>query len=101
TRLPQTPTLFPYTTLFRSFEGGAKPALDRLRRERADMLVADDAAAIDEERLRHAIHSPVYRRAARAVDADDAIGIAELGEEFQRSEEHTSELQSRENLVCR
>src|SRR5690606_41374126 len=84
TRLPQTPTLFPYTTLFRSFEGGAKPALDRLRRERADMLVADDAAAIDEERLRHAIHSPVYRRAARAVDADDAIGIAELGEEFQR-----------------
>src|SRR5690606_39680017 len=36
------------------------------------------------------------------VQANDALGLYEFGNSvFVRSEEHTSELQSRENLVCR
>src|SRR5690606_27877615 len=35
------------------------------------------------------------------LDTDDPVGGARLGKAVVRSEEHTSELQSRENLVCR
>src|SRR5690606_40106476 len=38
---------------------------------------------------------------ALGVLAQDAVGAGEVGEGAARSEEHTSELQSRENLVCR
>src|SRR3712207_6989838 len=70
-RRPPRSTLFPYTTLFRSAGGGA------LREEaEADAL----HLAADEKPPRH-LHHP--RRP--------------LG----RSEEHTSELQSRQYLVCR
>src|SRR5436309_12484952 len=82
-RPPPTPTLFPYTTLFRS------PSL-------FDAL-ADDPP-------------PPPDQAARdfAVDpANDVVLEASAGtgktrvRRRSRSEEHTSELQSRENLVCR
>src|SRR5436309_13099997 len=70
-RRPPRSTLFPYTTLFRS--GAAeRHLLGSAARSRRGGQPAD--------RPRCA------RRAANAVD---------------RSEEHTSELQSRENLVCR
>src|SRR2546422_6942577 len=72
-RRPPRSTLFPYTTLFRS--GGA----DRGR----------DGNATDAKRARY-FPSVVARR-------EDA-GISFL---TQRSEEHTSELQSRLHLVCR
>src|SRR3989454_7154034 len=71
-RRPPRSTLFPYTTLFRS------PRSDPHR-----------AAA-----ARHALH--VQRRLARALERPDAVGSAR-----PRSEEHTSELQSPCNLVCR
>src|SRR5690606_41762233 len=38
---------------------------------------------------------------AMFVSIGVSIGTAQLGEDSKRSEEHTSELQSRENLVCR
>src|SRR5690606_41729372 len=87
-RLPPTSTLFPYTTLFRS--RGRQP--DRriphlaahLRQRQQDR--ADGAAG----RL------DVLRQLLRA---DPGPGRRE--EAVERSEEHTSELQSRENLVCR
>src|SRR5690606_41765439 len=41
----------------------------------------------------------LVRGLERAMEADDQR--AELGRQGRRSEEHTSELQSRENLVCR
>src|SRR3712207_6878100 len=71
-RRPPRSTLFPYTTLFRS------------QREEADA-----AAARDRERL--------------ATEAAELLAQAEaLRQEAQaRSEEHTSELQSRQYLVCR
>src|SRR3712207_7525356 len=70
-RRPPRSTLFPYTTLFRSVEVGAH-------------------------------HHRAVRVAARRV-GDDVRGVADLrdGPDVQRSEEHTSELQSRPYLVCR
>src|SRR2546422_5717016 len=73
-RRPPRSTLFPYTTLFRSLVGGGGDA--RPRR----------AARGRPPRVRLA------RRAPRPGD-----GAAGRG----RSEEHTSELQSRLHLVCR
>src|SRR5258707_10042507 len=72
-RRPPRSTLFPYTTLFRS-TGGQSGNLDRS--DRAD--------------LRH-------REGGEATGSDGA----DLGAGEGRSEEHTSELQSRQYLVCR
>src|SRR3712207_7064608 len=88
-RRPPRSTLFPYTTLFRSEErlvlrAQVVPPLDGapLLLERRDGIRVRDAR----ERRRHA------RERARV-----ALELLEL----RRSEEHTSELQSRQYLVCR
>src|SRR5436305_6496992 len=74
-RPPPTSTLFPYTTLFRS------------RR-------ADRAGRV-ERRRRH-------RRRRTDVHAHDGARLGTRAEQrIPRSEEHTSELQSRPHLVCR
>src|SRR5262249_61198006 len=77
--LPRPPrsTLFPYTTLFRSLQ------LARLDRDFRRVGF-----------LRRAIHHPVVRVARVAVRAPELAADV-------RSEEHTSELQSLTNLVCR
>src|SRR5947209_16695184 len=71
-RRPPSSTLFPYTTLFRS------------------------------QFFRETLHVPFQRRAVtRIVFVNVYFGeLAEIGE-ADRSEEHTSELQSRQYLVCR
>src|SRR3712207_8118620 len=80
-RRPPRSTLFPYTTLFRSLLlRGCIPVL-------ADRL---EAACVRDE-------PPVARRVP-GLEAEHHDGRA-LGE--RRSEEHTSELQSRQYLVCR
>src|SRR2546427_8624968 len=76
-RRPPRSTLFPYTTLFRS--------------------VLTDAGLKSRARQQHA---DLERAALRAHDrgcGEQRCGAA--GQ--QRSEEHTSELQSQSNLVCR
>src|SRR5438874_5640714 len=78
-RRPPTPTLFPYTTLFRS--GRADDAL-------AEVLLPDP---IDHHPRRQRI-LPVGQPAGELKPATSAV---------ERSEEHTSELQSRRDLVCR
>src|SRR5690242_20947476 len=70
------PTLFPYTTLFRS--------LDR-QLERAERVARRLILARDDERAQAA-----PRAQGRAAQPGEV-----------RSEEHTSELQSHVNLVCR
>src|SRR2546427_5009303 len=80
-RRPPRSTLFPYTTLFRSVH-------DRF------LLIA---VAIDHEKFRPA--GVRYRHGLR-----DGVGVARCGRSDPgrgRSEEHTSELQSQSNLVCR
>src|SRR3712207_8763884 len=83
-RRPPRSTLFPYTTLFRSLDGGdltaharpdpdGEPLVDGLSKL---LLVLDHVTLRDERRGR-------------------------LEQPAARSEEHTSELQSRQYLVCR
>src|SRR5260370_15049152 len=80
-RRPPRSTLFPYTTLFRSEDHAADEA-DALRRiERVGILLQADP----------------YR--ARRGNAP--AGTGQDIRQKQRSEEHTSELQSHLNLVCR
>src|SRR3712207_6958128 len=83
-RRPPRSTLFPYTTLFRS--RGPRP-------RRAAGVVRADAA-----------HRVGLRRAkpGRPRLRDDVLlGHPGAGAVGRRSEEHTSELQSRQYLVCR
>src|SRR5690349_24757372 len=83
-RIPRPPrsTLFPYTTLFRSL---AEELRDR---EHAEL------AAVD-RRLRE------WDRVGDDDLVEHALGDALDGRAGERSEEHTSELQSRRDLVCR
>src|SRR3712207_8304775 len=97
-RRPPRSTLFPYTTLFRS------AGLVRVR---------EDDIAADDRRLHAAIRRTGSRRRTRHDPC--AAGAAQHGARVSvlrplaaherapecRSEEHTSELQSRQYLVCR
>src|SRR5258708_29783490 len=73
-RRPPRSTLFPYTTLFRS----AKAGMDHFSR----------SVALDEALKPHGAR--ICSLAPGVIDTD-----------MQRSEEHTSELQSPDHLVCR
>src|SRR2546425_3433580 len=85
-RRPPRSTLFPYTTLFRS-----EKDLGALATVRADVV----AHVLDHSDHGHA-HPLEHLRAAQAV-ADRHL----LRRRDDRSEEHTSELQSLAYLVCR
>src|SRR3712207_8444926 len=84
-RRPPRSTLFPYTTLFRSQVG---PRLDH---RRAAVGLPAERAVADGVGAQH----PGGRRAALLGD------VQEPPSQRHRSEEHTSELQSRQYLVCR
>src|SRR2546422_1147974 len=90
-RRPPRSTLFPYTTLFRSHVLGAKGAAALISTARA---FPERAAALDLPEAAGANRALFYDRAGRPQSA------AELYASL-RSEEHTSELQSRLHLVCR
>src|SRR5690606_40489047 len=91
TRRPQLSTPSPYTTLFRS------DLREMQHRARAlQCLRADDSMPHAMARQRQA-HLRYQLRAMR--DGHRCAGLAR--QDVRRSEEHTSELQSRENLVCR
>src|SRR5207302_10729507 len=77
---PPFSTLFPYTTLFRSL----CPQLLQI----CQSLKGNDIFRIDLCKV--------------SIDTAGLLILAyRLVGEYERSEEHTSELQSRENLVCR
>src|SRR5688572_31746846 len=84
-RRPPRSTLFPYTTLFRS----RRAALDRDRRRRRRRAGAG-------RRVR-----PVVVRAGAGPGGPPLARPARRPFGGCRSEEHTSELQSQSNLVCR
>src|SRR2546430_12632572 len=98
-RRPPRSTLFPYTTLFRSEEA-----------DREEVVVAADLAGEHQprehggrflqvaEQARQLEHL-VLLEAPRRIGGDDPPDVGDAVE--HRSEEHTSELQSQSNLVCR
>src|SRR5690606_41767848 len=87
---PLSPTLFPYTTLFRS---GSASAVEGNYPAGGDPQ--GHLRGGQDERCRPGQHG---QPAAHARDRPAQGGSRLAG---TRSEEHTSELQSRENLVCR
>src|SRR3712207_6895771 len=84
-RRPPRSTLFPYTTLFRSLlhlASAERTPLDGARPRRRH--VRGEAELLGDQ-----------------TDPQGVEGIADEQHRRQRSEEHTSELQSRQYLVCR
>src|SRR2546427_7548440 len=79
-RRPPRSTLFPYTTLFRSTPGGS------------DRLILQPGAAFQ---------GTVNGGGGKSVLEIMAAGAGAAASGLSRSEEHTSELQSQSNLVCR
>src|SRR3712207_7367848 len=92
-RRPPRSTLFPYTTLFRS---GADPAPRRADLARARGVLAKSVEVAVEGKDERAGVGDLQRpgRDRHALPGK----LLDLG---LRSEEHTSELQSRQYLVCR
>src|SRR5256886_11518371 len=76
-RRPPRSTLFPYTTLFRSVSSDRAGALGKPEVTLVSLVLAQGVIALENARL------------------------VELLSSAKRSEEHTSELQSQSNLVCR
>src|SRR3712207_8811108 len=93
-RRPPRSTLFPYTTLFRSSRRGKRWAAQSVRALITHVLLYRGYVLFRDEQQRIAQvvegkHQPIIsEELAAAVQAE-------------RSEEHTSELQSRQYLVCR
>src|SRR3712207_7368664 len=91
-RRPPRSTLFPYTTLFRS--------------RRADQDVALPRPSV-EQRGEPGEHHHVQRHPLAARERRERVDLGLRERErlrrprVRRSEEHTSELQSRQYLVCR
>src|SRR3712207_7209370 len=92
-RRPPRSTLFPYTTLFRSYEG----------RPNGDGLQGSDVHVVD--LLGGDAHDvPTTPPGQNLFGTEDPAGPlldGRIGLSDRRSEEHTSELQSRQYLVCR
>src|SRR2546430_11910926 len=84
-RRPPRSTLFPSTTLFRSNE----PALDGGQRAAHPLHALEDLSGFLFDGIRERFNG------VRTGDRIDSVHHA------ARSEEHTSELQSQSNLVCR
>src|SRR3712207_7170218 len=92
-RRPPRSTLFPYTTLFRSSLGSVVKRGPSRSSEDFCPLRASNTCAV-------AFASAILL--TRLLDLDDAtLAAGHAAAHPQRSEEHTSELQSRQYLVCR
>src|SRR5947207_9908000 len=94
-RRPPTPPLFPYTTLFRS--AGARASYVAVTRRTGEERLDSNAAARRASRSGRVswalAHSNRPGRARWPARRHDRV--------LFRSEEHTSELQSHSDLVCR
>src|SRR2546430_8190531 len=93
-RPPRSP-LFPYTTLFRPPE--PEPLASQV--DQADDRLQEHVADRDPPKLLLEPCSQLFF--AGLIGAGRAVRVAKLLVAGVRSEEHTSELQSQSNLVCR
>src|SRR3712207_9578657 len=99
-RRPPRSTLFPYTTLFRS---RLSRALDPWGSREGPEALRVEVVPRAEDGVEHGVVILVdaVAQVARAEVAPDPLGAVQLRAVGGRSEEHTSELQSRQYLVCR
>src|SRR5947209_12668900 len=91
-------TLFPYTTLFRSHR--ARPQTEVVAGDLLDRASLD-AALSGIGTAYYLVHSMGDAADFGEVDRRAAKNFAASASKTGRSEEHTSELQSRQYLVCR
>src|SRR3712207_8095614 len=89
-RRPPRSTLFPYTTLFRS---------DDRRRHRADLVALPGVVGADADRDQSDSGDDADQKALPTPLVHVVSSV--ISTRCCRSEEHTSELQSRQYLVCR
>src|SRR5438034_6006874 len=88
-RRPPRSTLFPYTTLFRSTEG------------RKDGMGMRGKSSVPFPSFRHSVVVCNLSTSLVVEDAARECGADLVRTPVGRSEEHTSELQSHSDLVCR
>src|SRR2546422_8693627 len=99
-RRPPRSTLFPYTTLFRSYADDLVAVLDALGVRQAVVCGLSMGGYVTFELLRR--HPARVKALILADTKPQADSVeAKRGRDELRSEEHTSELQSRLHLVCR
>src|SRR5699024_12139724 len=91
-RLHLRSTLFPYTTLFRSYY---EAVLDDSEFDRIEYI-----ARMGKGTLTFICPDPYAYKEEKNLDIDEGLNTVYNGGSA-RSEEHTSELQSRFDLVCR
>src|SRR5690606_41743341 len=90
---PLRSTLFPYTTLFRSEPTASEEATTEPGPD-ADVVLTTSVSVLN--------GAGVSGLAGDVAAVLQEAGFTSVGAaDYTRSEEHTSELQSRENLVCR
>src|SRR3989454_12805145 len=99
-RRPPRSTLFPYTTLFRSHAQQAVQQVVALPRPEADVPRVDVAPRAPAPRPKHA-RAMAVRQRERPFQLGALEVLRTVTLDDPRSEEHTSELQSPCNLVCR
>src|SRR5206468_4942121 len=93
---PPRSTLFPYTTLFRSLNA-VKMSHPLMGKETMSTMIAPD---VDRRSCsRFAVRN--VRGSRSDVTTPSSINSKQSASVSRRSEEHTSELQSRSDLVCR
>src|SRR3712207_7913862 len=100
-RRPPRSTLFPYTTLFRSCQAildGRLPAVIPDVKKYPEAMKLPSARI---PRIRSYVSTPVQLSDGSLYGTFCAFGFRSDKELGKRSEEHTSELQSRQYLVCR
>src|SRR5690606_39340300 len=90
---PPKPTLFPYTTLFRSYVS----LNGYVSQSPAPMSEEQEATSADQTEAAYMEVDSNVTEGQQQSPPSARIAVTKLS----RSEEHTSELQSRENLVCR
>src|SRR5204862_8297546 len=88
---PPTSTLFPYTTLFRS----------RFRTAHAAHVTRFGVTGVSDRQMGRQLTLHSLRQDGTEFPIEASISQTSDGAGHKRSEEHTSELQSRRDLVCR
>src|SRR5690606_39851156 len=96
-RPPPRSTLFPYTTLFRSSQNSDDPESGEMFR--LALVLENEERGISVRLPGRVRVNEDTGRIETTFDNNPQLPVSDIN--LKRSEEHTSELQSRENLVCR